>query len=554
LYEGDESEFQEPLGIERLAGFLEISGVKGVSLFDRRLYEQERRSGLVGKDTPDFWDDFACAFPKAAPPDIIGLSVMTAEDMPDALRLISRLRAAYPKAGFLAGGLFVTTASEAAQKRFPADVRLVSCEGELPLLAAVQALSCGSPVVSDPDNRHLPGHHATSAGLIDPHLAPDEWAIALRPNLERYLALGCAISLQSSRGCPGACSFCATPGLPSPYRHWQERRLSLVVDEMALLAARCEQARLLPVFNFVDDDFGPLARIEALDAELRRRDLRVAYALQLRASALLGQNRLAERLTTLRQGGFTRIFLGVESLRQQTLKDWNKSLATEGLPEVFSALREAGISAHIGYILWHGGSTVEGARAEAERLWEMGLYCPKVAESRMVLFPGSRLHAESLGAGPSRHTARWEPMDTESERFYQQLSDNLRPIYDVWKEGAVLSPWLAAQAHLTGERRHIDALDAILAQCDQLSYRGFVYGEFPEDLQLIANDLAQGVARIKQAALPIWAARSKRAETSKLSSVELPTASASIWAARSKRAETSLPDGRQPGRLLGQEG
>ena len=51
LHEGDESEFQEPLGIERLAGFLKANIDGEVRLFDRRLYKEERLFGLTDKSS-----------------------------------------------------------------------------------------------------------------------------------------------------------------------------------------------------------------------------------------------------------------------------------------------------------------------------------------------------------------------------------------------------------------------------------------------------------------------------------------------------------------------
>jgi radical SAM superfamily enzyme YgiQ (UPF0313 family) len=515
LYDGDESEFQEPLGVERLAGWLEARGVEARQ-FDRRLYE--RTQGLT------FWDGFADAFPldasdaagtadtsgtASAAPELIGLSVMSAEDVPDALRLISRLKAHYPNARFIVGGLYVTTAFDDARRRFPADVPLICGEGETSLLDYVDT--------GEPDSGA-----STST--------PDTWASPSRPNLERYLRLGCAISLQSSRGCHGSCSFCATPELPAPYRRWQGRSVTLVVDEIETLSLRVRAAGLLPIFNFVDDDFGSLERVEALGAELARRRLRIAYALQLRVGALLGQTRLAERLEALRRGGFTRVFIGVESLNPLTLRRWNKPYDTGALAEIFSALRQAGISAHIGYILWHADSTVEAARKEAKRLWDMRLYCPKVAESRLVLFPGSRLYAAALDAEakqgevgatvamtsttetqtktrairdtPTTRAARWQPLSAEAERFYQQLSERLRPVYAAWKEGAVLAPWLAGYAHLSGDETLLDELNAVLGQCDRYSYRAFVHDEFPAELAGVAEALTRRIEAIRRQALP----------------------------------------------------
>jgi radical SAM superfamily enzyme YgiQ (UPF0313 family) len=506
LYKGDESEFQEPLGIERLAGFLEMRGV-AVRQFDRRLFAREH--------SPAFWQEFEEAFPTGHSPNLVGLSVMTAEDVPDALRVISRISARHPLARFIAGGLYVTTNPEAARTRFPPPVQLVAYEGELPLLEAVlkQELPAASitpspDTPSSPAVLHRDGCCPSTVGTENggPHagdhtLTPNEWAPASRPNFERYVRLGCAISLQSTRGCQGSCSFCATPELPLPYRCWRGRAIALVANEVEALTARARAAGLLPIFNFVDDDFGSLGRIEELSAELQRRDLHIAYALQLRVGALLGQERLAERLAALNRGGFTRVFLGVESLCAKTLKNWNKPYPTNGLPAVFNALRLAGISAHIGYILWHSSSTVEGAREEARRLWEMGLYCPKVAESRMVLFPGSRLHRQSQASGLHSHNARWEPLEPEVEGFYHSLSNRLRPLYDVWKEGAVLAPWLAAQAHLTNNPTALHELNSILTQCDRYSYQGLVNSVFPKDLPEIASELMSRVRRIQSAVL-----------------------------------------------------
>ncbi|MDO4798651.1 MAG: hypothetical protein Q4A01_11615, partial [Coriobacteriales bacterium] len=104
LCEGDELEFAEPLGIERLAGFARAHGVSDVVVFDRRLYERERRTGL---SSTSFWADVRAACDEA-PPELVGFSLMTAQDVPDALRLHSRLRAWYPKARFWAGGVYVT--------------------------------------------------------------------------------------------------------------------------------------------------------------------------------------------------------------------------------------------------------------------------------------------------------------------------------------------------------------------------------------------------------------------------------------------------------------
>lgn len=462
LCEGDEPEFAEPLGIERLAGFLRAAGAAEVTVLDRRLYQQERRAGLARSR---FWDDVreACA---EREPDVVGLSLMTSADVPDALRIISRMRSLYPTARLVAGGLYVTTDPKGAQTRLPRAVTLLSGEGELSLLRVVTGV-------------------ATQAEA----LTPDGWALAYRPDLERYAALGCAVNMQTSRGCPGACTFCATPQLVAELRRWQPRSLSLVVDEMEAEAARLGRAGLPVVFNFVDDDFGPLERVEELAYELRRRQLRVAFALEMRLASLIGQTDLAARLTKLHEAGLTRVFVGVESLNPGTLRRWHKAYDVTRLPEVLAACEDAGITLQAGYILWHAEQTVAGACAEVEALARMGLYSHRAALSRLIVFPGCALaetNATSMG---------FQRMDASAERFYQQFSEQSQALARAWTSAALSEPYEVAKAHLTGDETRVEALCHTLDEVNARSlelFRRLAHEELSRT-GAAEQDAAQGV-------------------------------------------------------------
>lgn len=431
LCDEEEMEFAEPLGIERLAGYLRATGAARVTVLDRRLYQRERRAGTVHGS---FWDDVrqACA---AEAPDVVGVSLMTSADVPDALRIISRVRATYPEARLVAGGLYVTTNPDEARARLPQVVTLLSGEGEL----ALHALAVGSEV---------------PRRVMD----PDEWAPAFRPALERYAALGCAVNLQTSRGCPGRCTFCATPSMGAELRRWQPRTLALVVAEVAAEAARLEHAGLPAVFNFVDDDFGPLARVEELADELERRDVCVAFALEMRLASLIGQPCLAERLTRLHEAGLTRAFFGVESLNPQTLQVWHKPYDVSGLPEVLDACRAAGVSVQAGYILWHAGQSLEGAREEVERLVRLGLYTHRAALSRLIVFAGCELAAHAPDAWG------FQRMDARCEAFYQRFCAQTAHLTPLWTQAAVAEPYAAAQAYLSGDRARVERVHRTLRE------------------------------------------------------------------------------------------
>ncbi|MDO4797154.1 MAG: cobalamin-dependent protein [Coriobacteriales bacterium] len=444
LCEGRDPEFGEPLGIERLAGYLGAHGI-AAELLDRRLYAAERRAGLATDGAAGFWDDVRSLCAHGDEPQVIGFSLMTEGDVPDARRIASRLHARYPHATIAFGGVFVTTAAARARQLLPHDAVLLRGEGEAALLALAR------------------GDEAARG-----YVTPNEWACPHRPYLERYARLGCAVAMQTSRGCPGICTFCATPQLPQELRRWQGRALDLVASEMAQVAARLEAADLPPVLNIVDDDAGPLSRLEALAGELRRQDLRVAWACEMRMAALVRQPDLAGRLRALHEAGLTRLFVGVESLDAATLRAWKKHYDVSCLPEVLDAARTAGIAVQTGYMLWHANQTVAGALGEVHRLHELGIYTHQAAISRLIVFLGSEL-GRTLG-----QAAAYQPMGAREETFYQRFCERTQELRERWVGAAIREPYAAAQAFLGEDASQLTAVREELASVNEESYAQFL--------------------------------------------------------------------------------
>jgi len=496
LHAGDEAEFQEPLGIECLAGYLAEHG-HSAYVFDRRLYEAEG-------DASRFWAEFNATAERVGGFGVVGVSVMTADDVPDALRIIERVRSHWPQTVFVAGGLYITNAPEQARARFPVAVRLVHGEGEVPLLSFAEEVAAAAEAAAAAAEAAAAAAEAAAAAAVAEHrvLTPDEWACPVRPGLRRYARQHCSINLRSARGCSGACTFCATPNLPKPYRRWAARDMRMVVGEIAELAARAEREGILPIFNFVEDDFGPLARVEELDAGLRSRGLHIAYSLQLRGQSLVREPRLHERLykrlVPLRAGGFSRLFIGLESVDAATLSAWRKPLDVDAMFEVIDTFKRAGIQTHIGYILWHRQSTLQGVRAEAAELYGRGLFTTKCAISRMIHFPGSADNRREEAAcrdaphpGPAQ--VHWERLSPECEREFARIESYLFPLYRLWAQGATLLPYAAARVHLEGSAcdvgNDVERIERILSACDVVAYRALADGVFGTDTTALAREL-----------------------------------------------------------------
>ena len=434
LCQGEGLEFQEPLGAEALAGYGRSLGFD-CQVFDRQL------DARLGRD--------ALAAIRAYDPDYLGFSLMSAGEAPDALQLWQLLK--QPGRRCWAGGLFVTTDWARARALFPEDATLIRGEGE----GALAALLLGQPLPREP-------------------LHPDAWARPSRDRLDQYLGLGGAINLRASRGCGGNCAFCATPGLPGPTH--TPRDIPLVVAEMAALAERYP-----PIFNFVDDDFGPLSRLEALTAALRERGLQAAFSLELRPSQLCQAG--LEDLKRWRGAGLCRIFTGLENLDPATLRRWGKPMDTAAVLQALGRCRAAGIETAAGYILWHDQSSPEAALAQMAILREQGLLNPKAALSRLILFPGSRLYQALGNEGPARPMA----LPPRAAAAYRDLAQLLSPLLPLWVQAAGLLPNACCRQHLAGGDE-AERLKKLLAAMDAQCHRAVFQGQVP-DISQIREDL-----------------------------------------------------------------
>ena len=415
----DEAELQEPLGAEAICGYLRQQGLE-CRVFDRR----------IGASAADL---------AAYGPDWVGFSLMTEDDVPDALQLLQLLK----KEGrrFFAGGLFVTVCPERSRALFPRDTVLIPGEGEAPVFALVT------------------GGNPETAGK----LRPDDWAFASRDELGTYLQRGGVINLRTARGCRGCCAFCTTPGSGV---HYEGRSVALVAEEMAALA----RSGYEPVFNFTDDEFGDWERIRSLEEELKARGMRAAFSMELRAQALIRTP--ASDWPGLYAGGLCRVFTGLESFDPETRSRWGKAVDVPALLETLAAMKQAGIVTETGYILWHGQTTPESAFRELELLHENGLLSPKAALSRMILYPGSRLYREA-----GLRSEAPAPLRPDAEALHDRWVWLLEPLFPLWKRAALAMPGVACRAQLAGDRSRLEALQGVLSRVSDLTWLSLTGGE-----------------------------------------------------------------------------
>lgn len=231
-------------------------------------------------------------------------------------------------------------------------------------------------------------------------------------------------SVVATRGCPLKCSFCTIPPM---YDHQVRRRAieDVLADVTAMRSTR-----------FILWDENPTA------------DRHFAECL-FRALAPLGRTWFAETTTmvarderllgVMREGGCRGIYLGVESVTQESLNRVKKGFnRTDGFAEIVRRLHGNGIAAHAGIVFGFDGDD----ESCFERTLEYLARCRFNSASFKILtpYPGTPLHDRMKGEGrivdedmddyDEQHVV-FRPRRMDPETLYEGYRSAVRSFYSL---------------------------------------------------------------------------------------------------------------------------
>ena len=195
------------------------------------------------------------------------------------------------------------------------------------------------------------------------------------------------LSLQYSRGCPYDCEFCEITALLG--RKVRLKSTSQVVRELDIIFQTGFRGNLF----FVDDNFiGNRKRLkqELLPAIARwNRDHRYPYTFTTEASIDLSDD--AELMHAMAFAGFEKVFVGIETPDEASLKECNKRLNTgRDLLESVSAIQSAGIEVSAGFIVGFDNDTSTIFQRQIDFIQQSGIITAMVgllnAPSRTRLY------------------------------------------------------------------------------------------------------------------------------------------------------------------------
>jgi|WetSurMetagenome_2_1015567.scaffolds.fasta_scaffold02595_2 anaerobic magnesium-protoporphyrin IX monomethyl ester cyclase len=182
--------------------------------------------------------------------------------------------------------------------------------------------------------------------------------------------------VMTSRGCPFDCNFCSVTKMFG--RDYRAQSPSRVWSEISRHAKGT-------VF-FVDDNFcADLDRSnEILDLMLANR-----FARKWTAQVRTNVTKSPEFVRKMRQAGCKVVYVGLESINPQALKDMHKSQTVEDIKRSIRVFRENNIMVHGMFILGSDADTMETFRTTAEFSKESGL--DYVQYSVLTPLPGTEV-------------------------------------------------------------------------------------------------------------------------------------------------------------------
>jgi anaerobic magnesium-protoporphyrin IX monomethyl ester cyclase len=329
----------ENIGVEYIAASARAHGYKTAIV----------NAGLHGLEVDDILTILRCSRFK-----VLGISTIH-WTMPAAVEIARAARDLYPDCHIIFGGVEAALDAERILLDYPFVDSIALGEGEPAIVALLSALS------NDEDWRTIRGlafrdrnsvFYSAGAPLIDPL---DSLPFPARDDIAAVVDAGGPVTISSSRGCFGRCSFCSVRAFYdlSTGRPWRGRSAPSVVAEIQQLHERYN----IELFSFIDETVaGPgekgRERLRELAALIKQSGMKAGFFMTFRADQVE-----MELLKELKEAGLKKVEIGIESMASSQLKRYGKSAGVGDNRRALKVLEDLGIAAEVFMIPFDSGVT-----------------------------------------------------------------------------------------------------------------------------------------------------------------------------------------------------
>jgi len=362
----DPEEIAMPLGLRYIAAYLKNKKYDAV-LENLKGRTKEQITGLIQKENPD----------------IVGFTIYTFNRFStlETARLAKQIN---PKIKTVLGGPYAHIMYKQILENFDFIDFIVRGEGEETMLKLVQEIEAASgnggkddledvegiAFVKRKDGNAKPIVHLTKVRDAQKNL--DKF-----PNPSKYFRYNFMIT---SRGCPGRCVFCSTPGLWG--QNTRFRSAKNVVDEIEML----NKKHSISCFTILDDTF-TLDKERTVDIckEIISRNLRIIWDCRARVNCIDD-----EMLGWMKKAGCRMISYGVESGSQKILNNLKKFTAVSQIKEASALTRKYGMHLLFFLIIGSPGENDDTVNETIKIIEECRPH--NIATATMHMEPGTELY------------------------------------------------------------------------------------------------------------------------------------------------------------------
>ena len=392
--------FVEPLGLECVAGALELDGHE-CKIVDLRIDGEKAGMGKF----------------RAFEPQVVGLQCNFTTERNRTLRLARTVKRDLPEAFVVVGGHDASRDPDWFQD--PAVDAVAVGDGEDVMVPLVDALDRGASLKRAPGLMLNTAAGPLYTGPPPPRRNLDELPLPARHLIAEYadhyyinfrkpLAL-----METARGCPFKCNFCSVWKFhESTFREKSPER---VVQELAEIEA--------PNVFITDDIFWMnVKRGQEMAKQIKASGIQKYFTVQTRTDIIC---RFPELIEMWKDCGNLAIFLGVEKIDDEGLRSVNKSNTADNNVRAIEILKDLGVGFTCNFIVDPDWDRGDFARLR-EWIDEMGTY--NSGFSVLTPLPGTDLWNEVEKDLTTRHWEMYDivhtvlPTTLSLEEFYEEYS------------------------------------------------------------------------------------------------------------------------------------
>ncbi|MBN2449647.1 MAG: radical SAM protein [Lentisphaeria bacterium] len=213
--------------------------------------------------------------------------------------------------------------------------------------------------------------------------------------LEGYRGLD-VVPIMTSRGCPFDCSFCTVTRIFG--RRFRMLSVARIMAEIEN-AMECFASRS---FFFYDDNFAAdRGRVEELCRRILEQRLAIDWSVQARTDLA----RHPELVRTMAEAGCRWVYIGFESIDNDTLEALHKSQTRDDIEQAIRVFHDCGISIHGMFMFGEDHDKADNVDSTVNFAIEQGI--DTVQFMILTPFPGTRVY-ESFVAGNRLLHTNWD--------------------------------------------------------------------------------------------------------------------------------------------------